>query len=69
MQFNSYKAVLAFAGLAATTLLMITDSIVSEAGMPIITMIVGYAIGNGITASTGKPAEPIIKPKQKDVSN
>lgn len=44
--------------------LMISDSIASEAGTGMLGSIVGYAIGNGVAAKTGKPVEPIIGRKQ-----
>mgnify|MGYP007090092784 CR=1 FL=1 len=69
MQFNYFKALIALAGLIAVTVLMALESINSDAGMPIITMIVGYAIGNGITASQGKDAEPIVKSKNPNSQN
>ena len=34
-----------------------------DQGLPIITMIVGYSVGNGMAALTNKPVEPIIRKK------
>lgn len=58
---NGYKAFLAFTGLMITTYLLSAGIITTDAGMPIITMIVGYSIGNGIAAGTKKQSEPIIR--------
>lgn len=62
---NPSKAMIALVGLICLTILIAVDSITSEAGLPVITAIVGYAIGNGIAAKTGQPVEPIIGKKQK----
>jgi hypothetical protein len=39
---------------------MAVRAIDSATGMPVITLIVGYAVGNGIAARKGDPVEPII---------
>jgi len=44
---------------------MATKAIDSNAGLPIVTTIIGYAVGNGIAARTGQPVEPIIGKKPK----
>jgi hypothetical protein len=31
-----------------------------ENGMPVLTLIIGYAVGNGIAARQGEPVQPII---------
>jgi hypothetical protein len=28
--------------------------------MPVITLVIGYAVGNGIAAKSGEPVQPII---------
>jgi hypothetical protein len=65
-RINTYKAGLAALGLICVTLLMIFGAVTSGAGMPIITLIVGYAVGNGIASKQGQPVEPIIKPKRRE---
>jgi hypothetical protein len=57
---NPSKAGIALAGLACITLLMLTERIATEAGTGMLGAIVGYAIGNGIAASSGKPVTPMI---------
>ena len=57
---NPSKALIALVALICVTVLIAVDSIDSNQGLPIITMIVGYAVGNGIAARKGDPVEPII---------
>jgi presenilin-like A22 family membrane protease len=63
---NPPKALIALVGLICLTVLIAVNAITSEAGLPVITAIVGYAIGNGISAKTGQPVEPIIGKKAKN---
>jgi hypothetical protein len=60
---NPSKALIALVALICITVLIAVSSIDSDQGLPIITMIVGYAVGNGIAARNGEPVEPIIGPK------
>lgn len=60
---NPSKALIALVGLICITVLMITDSISQDAGIGLVSAIIGYAIGNGIQARHGKPVDPIIGPK------
>ncbi len=57
---NPSKAAIALVALVCITVLMIFDAIDQATGTPIITMIVGYAVGNGIAAKQGEPVQPII---------
>jgi hypothetical protein len=57
---NPSKALIALVALICVTVLIAVGSIDSNQGLPIITMIVGYAVGNGIAARKGDPVEPII---------
>jgi len=61
---NPPKALIAMVAMIVIAVLMISDSIASEAGTGMLGSIVGYAIGNGVAAKTGKPVEPIIGPKK-----
>lgn len=63
---NPSKALLALVGMVCVTVLMATRAIDSSAGMPIITLVIGYAVGNGIAAKTNQPVEPILGPKKGD---
>lgn len=60
---NPPKAFIALIALICITVLIAVRAIDSSAGMPIITMVVGYSIGNGIAARKGEPVEPIIGAK------
>ena len=61
---NPPTALIALVALILISGLMAIDAITTEAGIPIFTMIVGYAIGNGMAAKAGVPVEPIIKAKE-----
>ena len=62
---NPSKAFIALVGLICLTVLIAVDAINQDAGLPVITAIVGYAIGNGIAAKQGQPVQPIIGRKDK----
>jgi hypothetical protein len=57
---NPSKALIALVGLICITILMATRAIDQATGMPILTLIIGYAVGNGIAAKQGQPVSPII---------
>ena len=57
---NPSKALIALVALICVTTLIAVGQIDSDQGLPIITMIVGYAVGNGIAAKKGDPVDPII---------
>ena len=61
---NPSKALIALVGLVCLTLLIAVEAMTSEAGLPVITAIVGYSIGNGIAAKQGLPVDPIIGKKK-----
>ena len=61
---NPSKALIALVGLICITVLMVTDSISQDAGIGLVSAIIGYAIGNGIAAKQGEPVEPIIGKKK-----
>lgn len=61
---NPPKALIVLACLVCITLLMLFDRVDSEAGLGIIGLIVGYAIGNGIAARQGDSEIPIFSPKE-----
>jgi hypothetical protein len=62
---NPSKALIALVGLICLTVLIAVEAIAADSGLPVITAIVGYAIGNGIAAKQGQPVEPIIGRKPK----
>jgi hypothetical protein len=66
MTFNPSKALIALVGLVCITILLSIGKLQTSEGLPIITMIVGYSVGNGMAALTNKPVEPIIRKKDKE---
>jgi hypothetical protein len=69
MTFNPSKAAIALVGLICMTVLIAIGAIDQDQGLPIITMVIGYAVGNGISALTNKQVEPIIRKKDKPNGN
>ena len=65
MSLNPSKALIALVGLVCMTVLILVGAIQQDQGLPIITMIIGYAVGNGIQALSNKQVEPIIKKKNQ----
>ena len=61
---NPSKALIALVGLICPTVLIAVDAITPDAGLPVITAIIGYAIGNGIAAKQGQSVDPIIGKKK-----
>lgn len=64
MSLNPSKALIALVALICMTVLISVGAINQDQGLPIITMIVGYSVGNGMAALRDKPVEPIIKKKE-----
>lgn len=62
---NPPKAFILLVALLCITLLLALGKITNEAGLPIISAIVFYGIGNGVAARSGKTSEPIIGPKEQ----
>jgi hypothetical protein len=60
---NPSKAFIALVGLICITVLIAIDKVDMSQGMPVITLVIGYAVGNGIQARKGEPVQPIIGPK------
>ena len=65
MSVNPSKALIALVALVCMTVLIAVGSIDQNQGLPIITMIVGYSVGNGINALRGTENSGIIN-KKKD---
>ena len=49
--------------IAVGVLLMAIGKVDTDSGMPILTAIVFYGIGNGVAARNGNPSQPIIGSK------
>lgn len=57
---NPPKFYIVILSLLCITVLMIVNTIDSDAGLGLLGLIVGYAVGNGIAARDGDKVEPII---------
>lgn len=57
---NPSKALIALVGMVCITVLMAVQRIPTEAGTGMLGAIIGYAIGNGIAATSRQPVQPII---------
>ena len=63
MTFNPSKALIALVGLICITILLSIGKLETSEGVPILTMVIGYSIGNGMAALTNKEVQPIIRKK------
>ena len=63
---NMPKFMILLVGLLCLTALMIADKINMESGVPMLTMIIGYSIGNGVNARQGNEPTNVlgVKPKK-----
>jgi hypothetical protein len=60
---NLPKAVLLGMALVCVTILLATKSVSQEAGLPIISAVVFYGLGNGVAGRTGKESPKIFGPR------
>lgn len=60
---NPSKAFILLVGLISVVILMAVDKVSTDAGLPLISAVIFYGIGNGVQARTGKPSEPVIGPR------
>ena len=60
---NPSKAMILLVALICVTVLLALGKVSTEAGLPIITAIVFYGIGNGVAAKSGTASTPIVGPK------
>jgi hypothetical protein len=60
---NPPKALILLVALLSLVLLMAIGKVDTDSGMPILTAIVFYGIGNGVAAKQGNPSQPIIGSK------
>jgi hypothetical protein len=65
MSINPSKALIALVALICMTVLIAVGAIDQNQGLPIITMIVGYSVGNGINALRGTENTGIINKKKE----
>lgn len=57
---NPPKFYIVLLALICISILMITSTIESEAGLGLLGLIVGYGIGNGVASKQGEPIEPVF---------
>lgn len=62
-QVNWSKLVTAVVALISVTVLMALGSIDAAAGIPVITLVLGYMLGNGVAAATNSNVQPIFARK------
>lgn len=60
---NPPKFWLLVLAMVGTFVLLGIGTLTSDQGLPIITAIVGYGIGNGIAARKGESVQPVFGPK------
>lgn len=63
---NPSKAFILLVGIICITVLMALGKITSDAGLPVLTALSGYGIGNGIGARKGDQSPHIFEPAQHD---
>lgn len=59
------KAVILVIAVVGLLVLMLAGRVTTEAGLPIISAVVFYGIGNGVAARAGITSAPIIAPKEE----
>ena len=62
---NPSKALILLVGLICITVLMMAGKLDMDNGVPILTLVIGYAVGNGIAARSGTNAGPVIGTKEQ----
>jgi hypothetical protein len=62
---NPPKALILLVALICITVLLAVEKITTEAGLPLVSAIVFYGIGNGVAAKSGVNSQPIIGKKEE----
>ena len=62
---NLPKFLILLMGLLCLTVLMVFDKIDMASGVPMLTMIIGYSIGNGVNARQGNDTSNVFGAKPK----
>ena len=62
---NPTKAFILLVALVCITVLLAVGRITTEAGLPLISAIVFYGIGNGVAARHGVTSSPVVGPKEQ----
>ncbi len=63
---NPPKALIALVALICITVLRALDKLDQASFNGLAGLLVGYAVGNGMAARSGKPVEPILKARDGD---
>lgn len=63
MNVNSSKLLVALATIVCITVLLAIGRIDDGVGVPVITSVLGYILGNGVTSLRGQVSQPVIGPK------
>lgn len=63
---NPSKALILLVALISLVVLMAINKVPTDQGMPILTAIVFYGIGNGIGAARGQQSPKIFQPKDPE---
>lgn len=63
---NPPKFYIVVLSLVCITVLMVFNTISSEAGLGLLGLIVGYGVGNGIAAKYDEPVEPVFGSEPND---
>jgi hypothetical protein len=61
---NPTKALILLVGLICLTCLCNAGRVDMDNGVPILTLVIGYAVGNGVGARQGQDSQPIIGEKR-----
>lgn len=67
LSVNNTKAVIAILGLCSIVFLMAISTITAAAGMPIVTALIFYAVGNGVGAAMKGDTQNLISKKSDQV--
>ena len=63
---NPSKAFILLVGLVAVVVLIAIGKISPDQGLPIVSAVIFYGIGNGVAARSGTSSSPIISPKDDE---
>lgn len=61
---NPSKAFILLVGLVSVVILIALEKVSTDSGLPLISAVIFYGIGNGVAAKSGKTSEPVVGPKE-----
>lgn len=65
MTVNTPKLIGILVAMVIIGVLLAIGAIDQTAGVPMLTLLVGYLVGNGVSARHGDTAEPVITPRHR----